>query len=277
MADYGWSGEGLEGYSGGTGGVADGIAPGAAGTTGGGDVGSGISGYTGPAGWAEAMATNYGIANANGTVTGVPGGTVGSSAGFPTGPDSGYYGAPVYDGRSGIAGWIARQVEQVKNNPIQTLINTIASFTPLGIPNTISGILGGPTIGGGLTALGQSMGNSFTGYNGSQDADGDGVIGVGDDFANYGGNDSNGWESSLSADIDAASVSSDPTINELLGLTTGSSRSNPEAITPMGTKRDAPREFRVNKFFAPSGLDYYRYGFGPEATFYGPDNQQRLS
>lgn len=81
------------------------------------------------------------------------------------------------------------------------------------------------------------------------------------------------WSSQLDADISAASVTNDATLNELLGI----KNPNKTPDSTPGGKVDGPAQFQVNKFFAPSGLDYYRYGFNPEALFYRPDNEMRLS
>ena len=242
---------------------------------------SGGTGYSGPAGWAEAMATNYGIANANGTVTGVPGGTVGSSAGFAKGPDAGYYGAPAYTGgRGGILGWVQDQVRDAMQNPVRSALDALVSFSPFGPPNILSNLLGGPTIGGGLTSLAQAMTRG-----GSQDADGDGVITVGDDFANYGMTDPYGWEGQLNSDIGSASVSSDEAINQLIGIKSQAQRDKEAAAAVgaglAGTTKDGTAlrpVFRIPQYRAPTGLDYYRYGIqGGENPFYQVDNQTRLS
>jgi hypothetical protein len=60
-------------------------------------------------------------------------------------------------------GWGGRKVGAMMDNPIATAINFATSFTPVGALNSISGLVGGPTVGSMATAAGRSVGNSFAG------------------------------------------------------------------------------------------------------------------
>lgn len=60
-------------------------------------------------------------------------------------------------------GWGVGKINEAINNPIATAINTVVGIAagPVGLANTVSGLLGGPTIGSVATAAGRSVGESL--------------------------------------------------------------------------------------------------------------------
>jgi hypothetical protein len=73
----------------------------------------------------------------------------------PGSPAGGFFGEGGFFGDP--TGYIGRKAKSLANNPVSTLVNVIMGATPLGIPNTISGVLGGPTVGKGAQAIANSM------------------------------------------------------------------------------------------------------------------------
>jgi len=68
-------------------------------------------------------------------------------------------------GSRNIGGWVGRQVDKAINNPGATAVNALFSGVPVaGLLNTVSGWMGGPTVGGTLAAGVRGL----TGYNGTQ-------------------------------------------------------------------------------------------------------------
>ena len=127
----------------------------------GGDNQGGIGGATGP---------DFGGANYGGRDEGDRARAASEAAAPGTGPFSGAtydthgYGQNTLAGyRSGIPGmgWVGRQVDKAVANPISTGINMLASFTPLGALNTLSGLFNGPTVGSAGTAIGRSVGRAM--------------------------------------------------------------------------------------------------------------------
>lgn len=83
---------------------------------------------------------------------------------------------------------IASRAQDVVQNPGRSAINAVASGIPVVGPlNTISGLFGGPTIGGMVVGGIQSATGYGKGSGVPGDADGDGEVTPGDDFANYTG------------------------------------------------------------------------------------------
>jgi hypothetical protein len=76
-------------------------------------------------------------------------------------PDLGFtFGGNELAGAQGfgrLGAFAGRQADKALANPIATGINTLASFTPIGLVNTISGWVGGPTVGGMATAAGRAL------------------------------------------------------------------------------------------------------------------------
>lgn len=96
---------------------------------------------------------------------------------------------------------ITSRAQDVVQNPGRSAINAVASGIPVVGPiNTISGILGGPTIGGMVVGGVQSATGYGKGSGVPGDADGDGEVTPGDDFANYTGPeyDPGGYSESVS-------------------------------------------------------------------------------
>lgn len=60
-------------------------------------------------------------------------------------------------GPSGFSGWAGDKVAHAINNPVATALNFATSFTPVGALNSFSGLVGGPTVGGALTAMGRGL------------------------------------------------------------------------------------------------------------------------
>lgn len=60
-------------------------------------------------------------------------------------------------------GWGVGKINEAINNPITTAINTVVGIAagPVGLANTVSGLFGGPTIGGLATAAGRSVGENL--------------------------------------------------------------------------------------------------------------------
>lgn len=126
-------GTGGDGSGGDTGGGTDGMA-------GSGDAGMDSQGPNGIAGSDDATAGMGGLA-------GDHDGDGDSDAADMGGGQRGYTGI----------GFIDRAIDRAVANPIATTINAVVSATPLGLVNTISGVLGGPTVGGMATAAGRSL------------------------------------------------------------------------------------------------------------------------
>ena len=62
-----------------------------------------------------------------------------------------------------ITGYLADKVEYAKENPIATALDVAFGFAPgIGWANTISGVLGGPTVGNVLTAMGRDVGQAIS-------------------------------------------------------------------------------------------------------------------
>lgn len=53
--------------------------------------------------------------------------------------------------------FVDRMIDKVVQNPVTTMIDFAFGMTPLGLPNTISGLLGGPTVGKGVTAMAREL------------------------------------------------------------------------------------------------------------------------
>lgn len=60
-------------------------------------------------------------------------------------------------------GWGVGKINEAINNPIATAINTVVGIAagPVGLANTVSGLFGGPTIGGLATAAGRAVGENL--------------------------------------------------------------------------------------------------------------------
>lgn len=72
-------------------------------------------------------------------------------------------------GGFGVAarGAVNNAINNALSNPITTAINAVVGLTPVGTLNTISGLIGGPTIGSVATAAGRGIGNAL-GVSGAQ-------------------------------------------------------------------------------------------------------------
>lgn len=66
-------------------------------------------------------------------------------------------------GFGAIGRGIGARVDQAMANPVATGINALASLAlgPVGLANTVSGLFGGPTIGGAVTSAGRSVGEAL--------------------------------------------------------------------------------------------------------------------
>jgi len=124
----------------------------------------GIPSFNGDAGGGEAGAPGTG-----GSDTG-SGGFDGSDAAVSAASYGGMYGgqaAPAAGGISSlidtVTNWGVGKINEAINNPIATAINTVVGVVagPIGLANTVSGLFGGPTIGGLATAAGRSVGESL--------------------------------------------------------------------------------------------------------------------
>lgn len=156
---------------------------------------------------------------------------------------------------------ITDRAQNMMANPGRTGINAVASAIPVVGPlNTLSGLFGGPTIGGLMTGAIQDM----TNYNPNAvrgDADNDGTVTTGDDYANYGG-----------PQYDPSGYGDGVTYMEAnAGGQGGGPAAPPAAETaaavPPGTPAGAGLTSARGRMFPL--YDPYRYGeVGPEARFY---------
>ena len=143
--------------------------------------------------------------------------------------------APSYTGIDAIDSRIANAL----NNPGTTALNIAVGAVPgLGIANTLSGLLGGPTVGSALAGLasgatGQASSSAGTDMGGSGDAGTPRPI--------------------------------PPSASDTIDLATFDPTSLPSATSPVDTASAALR-----RYLGPAS-DPYRYGMGPERAYYSAE------
>lgn len=150
------------------------------------------------------------------------------------------------------------RVNDMVQNPGRTAVNVVAAGIPVvGQINTLSSLLGGPTLGSMAMQAAQGLGGYGKGSGVPGDADGDGVVTTGDDYANYdnsapqGPPDSISYQDSIPGKVDDGVAAPSTGISLLQPVLQDS------AALDGGRRRSLP---------AP---DWARYGeIGPEARFF---------
>jgi hypothetical protein len=149
-------------------------------------------------------------------------------------------GIPSYTGIDAID----NQIHSLTINPAKTAINLGVGFVPgVGIVNSLSGLLGGPTVGSLLTGLPLTdKGAAASGTSGDSSAD-----------------TSGGSGESEPAPPTSAAI---PTTTGTAGLTTAPAAAT---VTPVSAQEAALRKY------LGTGTNLYRYGMGPERKYYSAD------
>lgn len=122
-----------------------------------------------------------------------------------------------------VGDFLSTRVNDMRANPFATAINTFASFTPLGIPNTVSGWVGGPTIGGTVTAAARGL----SGYESTPGGLLDSATNPGGSKDSPLGNDTRGGNGGASGDGGALSRPNTALASALMGQPQAGSPANP--------------------------------------------------
>ena len=148
------------------------------------------------------------------------------------------------------------------NNPGAAATNLAVGMTPLGIPNTISGVLGGPTVGGIVSDIASGIVPSM---NAGTAALGAGLIGAGALAASGSGKSS------------STPTTITPPATQDIGLSTPSTPSTTSSTAPAQIATSAPSTTALTSSAdMTSALRQYlgltgdptKYGFGAEQQFY---------
>ena len=211
-----------------------------------GDPGAQLGSFTGPGAFSTAGPTSTGNSYQGTTAVGPSTGSQ-TAAAAPSVADTSTSSLTVHGSPStsytGIAP-VDNAINNAVNNPAQTAINLGVGLIPgLGIANTISGLVGGPTVGGAVTG---AFNTGATGTTGAP-ATGTGTSGGGDDT----------------------------TIRPLLLSSAAPTQLNTSIASPATTSTTAPSSSTdattaaLRQYLGLTG-DPTKYGFGAEQLFYAP-------
>ena len=211
-----------------------------------GDPGAQLGSFTGPGAFSTAGPTSTGNSYQGTTAVGPSTGSQ-TAAAAPSVADTSTSSLTVHGSPStsytGIAP-VDNAINNAVNNPAQTAINLGVGLIPgLGIANTISGLVGGPTVGGAVTG---AFNTGATGTTGAP-ATGTSTSGGGDDT----------------------------TIRPLLLSSAAPTQLDTSIASPSTTSTTAPSSSTdattgaLRQYLGLTG-DPTKYGFGAEQLFYGP-------